>query len=211
MVDQQESAGVLLWRRPSKEGADRLEVLLVHPGGPYWRNKDLGAWTLPKGVPDPGEPTEAAARREFAEETGQEVAGPLMPLGRVRQRAGKWVEGFAAEGDFDPARLTSNSFEIEWPPRSGRRQSFPEVDRAQWFTLDEARLRINPAQVELIDRLHAALERAPAGGVGPCMAKPKPPAAERASKKQIARNARRGGPKTMKRAKHPGARGGQKG
>ena len=151
---QRESAGVLLWRRHN----GRLEVLLVHPGGPFWRGKDLGAWTIPKGEPAPGETAADAARREFAEETGQRVIAPLTPLGRVRQRAGKWVEGFAAEGAFDPATLKSNSFEMEWPPKSGRRQQFPEIDRAEWFALAEARRRINPVQAALIDALERALK-----------------------------------------------------
>lgn len=146
-----ESAGLLMFKRQQGE----LRVLLVHPGGPYWRAKDLGAWTIPKGEPLAGEDASTAAQREFAEELGSAPAGPLMPLGRITQRAGKAVEAFALEGDFDVERLSSNRFEIEWPPRSGRRQSFPEVDRAAWFALDEAHRRINPAQRELLDRLQA--------------------------------------------------------
>jgi predicted NUDIX family NTP pyrophosphohydrolase len=153
----QESAGVLMFRR--KIGL--LQVLLVHPGGPFWRRKDLGAWTIPKGERLPEEDAEAAARREFAEETGHALGGPLLPLGRIKQRGGKQVDAFAVEGDFDPGRLTCNAFEIEWPPRSGRRQAFPEVDKAEWFALDEARLKINVAQVELIDRLEALVAHLP--------------------------------------------------
>ena len=144
-----ESAGILLHRR--REGV--LEVMLVHPGGPLWRNKDSGAWTIPKGERPAGEDSETTARREFAEELGPLPEGQLRPLGRVRQRAGKWVEAFALEADFDPERLASNSFEIEWPPRSGKRRCFPEIDRAAWFTLDEARRRINPAQAPFLDAL----------------------------------------------------------
>ena len=147
------SAGILLYRRA--RGA--VQVLLVHPGGPFWRNKDGGAWSIPKGEYGPGEAAEAAARREFAEELGHPVVGALTPLGAVRQGAGKEVEGFAVEGDFDVERLASNVFEIEWPPRSGRRQSFPEVDRAQWFAVAEARAKINAGQLPLLDRLEALL------------------------------------------------------
>ena len=146
-----ESAGVLMFRR--KDG--QLQVLLVHPGGPFWRRKDLGAWTIPKGERTPREDAEATARREFAEETGHVLAGPLLPLGRITQRGGKHVEAFAVEGDFDTERLICNAFEMEWPPRSGRRQAFPEVDKASWFTLDEARRKINVAQADLLDRLEA--------------------------------------------------------
>jgi len=144
-----ESAGILLYKR--QPGG--LMVLLVHPGGPFWRNKDNGAWTIPKGERDRGEDAETTARREFAEELGDLPEGPLVPLGQIRQRAGKRVEGFALEGDFDVDRIAGSSFEIEWPPRSGRRQSFPEVDRAQWFSPEEARRKINPGQIPFIDRL----------------------------------------------------------
>jgi predicted NUDIX family NTP pyrophosphohydrolase len=147
----QESAGVLMFRQ--RDG--RLQVLLVHPGGPFWRRKDLGAWTIPKGERMPGEDAETTARREFAEETGHRLDGPLLTLGRIKQRGGKQVDAFAIEGDFDPSRLSCNSFEIEWPPRSGKRQAFPEVDKAAWFALDEARRKINAGQAELLDRLEA--------------------------------------------------------
>ena len=136
-----------------RRGEGGLEVLLVHPGGPFWAKKDLGAWTIPKGERDPGEDAETTARREFAEELGNLPEGTLVPLGHIRQRAGKRVEGFALEGDFDVERIAGSSFEIEWPPRSGRRQSFPEVDRAQWFSPDEARRKINAGQIPFIDRL----------------------------------------------------------
>lgn len=148
------SAGVLLHRT----GPHGPEVLLVHPGGPFWARKDAGAWSIPKGELDPGEDAREAALREFAEETGT-VLDPsaLEPLGSVRLRSGKTVEGFACAGDLDPATLVSSTFELEWPPRSGRRQTFPEVDRAEWFGLDAARERLNPAQVAFLDRLGARL------------------------------------------------------
>ena len=134
-----------------------LEVMLIHPGGPFWKNKDAGAWSIPKGEYDDAEEPLAAAKREFAEELGALPAGAAIPLGVIRQKAGKAVTAFALEGEFDCATFQSNSFEIEWPPKSGKRASFPEIDQAQWFSLDEARRRINPAQAELIDRLEAAL------------------------------------------------------
>ncbi|CAA9530014.1 MAG: MutT-like protein [uncultured Solirubrobacteraceae bacterium] len=144
------SAGILLHRGT---GGD-VEVLLVHPGGPFWAKKDLGAWSIPKGEVDEGEDPRACALREFEEETGTRLDGDgLVDLGEIRQRAGKTVRAWAAEGDLDADAVTSNTFEIEWPPRSGRMQTFPEVDRAAWFALDEARRRILPAQAELLDRL----------------------------------------------------------
>lgn len=146
-----ESAGILMYRRRAGE----FMVLLVHPGGPYWRTKDLGAWSIPKGEHGPGEDAERTARREFAEELGSPPVGALASLGRIRQRGGKHVEAFALEGDFDVDALSSNTFDMEWPPRSGRRQSFPEVDRAAWFSLAEARQKINAGQQALIDRLEA--------------------------------------------------------
>jgi predicted NUDIX family NTP pyrophosphohydrolase len=130
-----------------------LEVFLVHPGGPFWARKDAGAWSIPKGEIDPSEEPLAAARREFAEETGFAAAGAFLPLASITQAAGKVVQAWAFEGDADPAALQSNSFSIEWPPRSGRQKSFPEVDRAAWFPLDLARQKINPAQVALLDEL----------------------------------------------------------
>ncbi len=145
------SAGILLHRR-SSDGA--LEVLLVHPGGPFWAKKDLGAWSIPKGEYEDGEDALAAARREFAEELGSPAAdGELVALGEVRQKSGKVVTAWALEGDIDADAVTSNTFTMEWPPRSGRTREFPEVDRAAWFGLDEARERILPAQAPLLDRL----------------------------------------------------------
>jgi len=145
-----ESAGILLFRR--REG--ELEVLLVHPGGPFWATKDLGAWTIPKGEPEAGEDPRAAALREFAEETGSALGAPeLRELGSVRQRAGKLVRAWAAEGDLDAGAIRSNRFTLEWPPRSGTLREYPEVDRAAWFALAEARERINPAQRAFLDRL----------------------------------------------------------
>jgi predicted NUDIX family NTP pyrophosphohydrolase len=140
------SAGILMYRRLGSE----IELLLVHPGGPFWKNKDLGAWSIPKGEYLAGEDPLAVARRELAEETGALAQGECLPL--------KVVTAFALEGDFDPATLRSNTFELEWPPRSGRKASFPEVDRAQWFSPAEARRRILTGQSELIARLLKAIE-----------------------------------------------------
>jgi predicted NUDIX family NTP pyrophosphohydrolase len=131
----------------------KLEVLLAHPGGPYWRRKDEGAWTIPKGEMDAGEDAVDAARREFAEETGITLWGPLEPLGEIRQRAGKRVLAFAIEGDLDVEAIKSSTFELEWPPRSGRKQIFPEIDRAGWFDLPTAHGKILEAQRPLLDRL----------------------------------------------------------
>ena len=148
------SAGLLLYRMTPA----RPEVLLVHPGGPFWAGRDLGSWSIPKGEVDQGEDLFAAARREFEEETGFALGDTeVLPLGEIRQRSGKRVHAWAAEGNADPDALRSNTFELEWPRRSGTMQSFPEVDRAAWFALDEARRRILPAQAPLIDRLAARL------------------------------------------------------
>ena len=147
------SAGLLLFRRR----AGRLEVLLAHPGGPFWANRDAGAWTVPKGLAEPGEDLLSAARREFAEETGLRPDGPFLPLGDVRQKAGKVVHAWACEGAADPSQLTSNLMKVEWPPGSGKWIEFPEVDRCAWFDPVEARAKLNPAQVAFIDRLEAAL------------------------------------------------------
>ena len=147
------SAGLLLYRRAS--GA--LEVFLAHPGGPFWRDRDLGAWTIPKGVLEDGEDPLAAAQREFAEETSVAPVGPFLSLGSVRQKAGKVVHAWAWEGDADPARVASNSMRSEWPRNSGRFITFPEVDRCEWFDPTTARLKMNPAQAAFIDRLEAAL------------------------------------------------------
>jgi predicted NUDIX family NTP pyrophosphohydrolase len=145
------SAGILAFRVNAK----KLEVLLVHPGGPFWRNKDLGAWSIPKGEYGPGEEAETAARREFQEELGIEMAQALLPLGDVRQKGGKVVTAFAIEADIDVDTIQSNTFDLEWPPRSGRRQTFPEVDRAAWFDLATAGIKINEAQRTLLERLAA--------------------------------------------------------
>ena len=148
------SAGILLYRRRDQA----LEVLLVHPGGPLWARRDAGAWSLPKGEYEPGEDGLAAARREFAEELGiSPPDGQVLELGEVRQKSGKVVSAWALEGNLDVTALASNTFALEWPPRSGKMQEFPEVDRAQWFTLREARERVNPAQVALLERLEASL------------------------------------------------------
>lgn len=148
------SAGILLYRR----WGGKTEVLLVHPGGPLWARRDEHAWSIPKGEYDPGEEPLAAARREFAEELGSPPPdGPFEELGEVRQKSGKRVLAWAAAGDLDASAALSNTFELEWPPRSGRMIEVPEIDRAEWFGLDEARRRINPAQTELIDRLVARL------------------------------------------------------
>ena len=129
------------------------EVLLVHPGGPFWAKKDLGAWTIPKGELEDGEDELATAQREFEEETGIRPAGPFHPLGRVKQKSGKVVHAWAFEGDCAPETIRSNTFKMEWPARSGMWREYPEVDQAQWFALQEARRRINPAQVALLEAL----------------------------------------------------------
>jgi predicted NUDIX family NTP pyrophosphohydrolase len=148
------SAGLLLFRHV---GSD-LEVLLVHPGGPFWATRDVGSWSIPKGECEEGEDPRATAWREFAEELGTPAPqGEALELGEVRQKAGKIVVAWAIAGDLDPEHITSNTFTMEWPPRSGRSEEFPEVDRAQWFGLAEARERINPAQVALLERLQEAV------------------------------------------------------
>ena len=134
-------------------------MLLVHPGGPFWRRKDLGAWTIPKGEVQPGEDLLDAARREYHEETGWPVEGEVISLGQVRQASRKVVHAWAVEGEFDPAAINSNTFEMEWPPRSGKLTTFPEADRAAWFGIDEARRRILPAQAPLLDALLLHLQR----------------------------------------------------
>lgn len=154
------SAGILLHRRH----AGVLEVLLVHPGGPYWVKRDAGVWSVPKGEYDADEEPLAAARREFAEELGSPPpAGEPVDLGEIRQKSGKRVRAWALAGDLDSDRVQSNLFTLEWPPRSGRQQEFPEVDRAQWFGLIEARTKINPAQAALLDRLESSLGFVPEG------------------------------------------------
>ena len=144
------SAGILVYRVVD----DRVDVLLVHPGGPFWAKKDAGAWTIPKGEFDEAaEDAETAARREFVEETGQPPPDELISLGSVKQSGGKVVHAFAGEGDIDVTDIRSNAFEMEWPPRSGRTQSFPEIDRAAWFTPDSARERMLAGQRPLLDAL----------------------------------------------------------
>jgi predicted NUDIX family NTP pyrophosphohydrolase len=149
------SAGILLFR--TRSGTP--EVLLVHPGGPFWARRDAGAWSIPKGEHGDDEDPLQCALREFAEETGSVLEpAELIELGTIRQKAGKLVTAWAAEGDLDPATVTSNTFTIQWPPRSGRMAEFPEVDRAEWFALAQAREKLVPAQAELVDRLQTHLE-----------------------------------------------------
>jgi predicted NUDIX family NTP pyrophosphohydrolase len=149
-----QSAGILLYRMRE----ERVEVLLVHPGGPTWANKDQGAWSIPKGEYEQGDDPLACALREFEEETGQPppLEG-LLDLGAIRQRGGKVVTAWGVEGDLDADAISSNTFTIEWPPRSGAQRTFPEVDRAGWFDVETARGKLNAAQVELVDRLLTAL------------------------------------------------------
>ncbi len=148
-----QSAGLLLYRR--RQG--KLEVFLVHPGGPFWGHKDAGAWSIPKGEHGPEEDPLAAARREFTEETGFTAAGPFLTLTPLKQKSGKLIQAYACAGEADPGGLTSNTFSLEWPPHSGQRQEFPEVDRAAWFPLAEATEKIHPGQagflLELARRL----------------------------------------------------------
>jgi predicted NUDIX family NTP pyrophosphohydrolase len=156
------SAGILLYRH----GADGPEVLLVHPGGPFWAKKDLGAWSIPKGEYEDGEDPQACALREFEEETGTAPpSGALVELGEVRQKNGKRVTAWAAEGDLDAAAVRSNTFTMQWPPRSGRVQEFPEIDRAGWFGVGDALVKLIPAQAEFVSRLLERLGTADGGGV----------------------------------------------
>ena len=148
------SAGVLLFRQQS----DEIEVLLIRPGGPYWRNKDAGAWMIPKGMVEAGEAPAEAALREFEEETGTRLTTVPFPLGTVRQSGGKMVQAFAVEGDLDTATIRSTLFELEWPPRSGRRELFPEVADGRWMTLAEARKMMLPSQLPLLDALESKLK-----------------------------------------------------
>jgi predicted NUDIX family NTP pyrophosphohydrolase len=155
-VATRRSAGILLFRFAGGARTGDPEILLVHPGGPYWARKDLGAWSIPKGEYDEGEEARACALRELAEELGSPPSlaeEELIDLGEVRQKAGKWVRVWAAEGDFDPTTLRSNTFTMQWPPRSGKEQEFPEVDRAEWCSPDEARRKLIPAQATFVDRL----------------------------------------------------------
>jgi predicted NUDIX family NTP pyrophosphohydrolase len=159
-MSERKSAGILLYRHAGGPNG-RLEVLLAHPGGPFFTKRDLGDWTIPKGEPNGGsEPLDAVARREFEEETGLAIdaSAPTIDLKSIVQKGGKVVHAWAVEGDLDPAEARSNEFEMEWPPRSGRRERFPEIDRVAWFDLDEARRRVKPTQILLIDRLEAALQ-----------------------------------------------------
>jgi predicted NUDIX family NTP pyrophosphohydrolase len=148
-----ESAGILLYR--PRSGA--IEVFLVHPGGPFWKKKDDGAWSIPKGEPNAGEDKLATAIREFAEETGTALVGDFRPLPPIKQAGGKFVYAWAVAGDLDPATLASNEFEMEWPPRSGKRVRFPEVDRGAWFSMAEAYSKINEGQAALLDALDKLL------------------------------------------------------
>ena len=158
MTVAKHSAGILLYRRADSG----LEVLLVHPGGPFWAKKEAGAWSIPKGEHDADEDAQACALREFEEETGTAPApGELEDLGTIRQKAGKVVRAWALEGDLDAATIRSNTFTMQWPPRSGRTQEFPEVDRAEWCPIQDARVRINPAQAAFLDRLEARFESLP--------------------------------------------------
>lgn len=146
------SAGLLLYRRQPE-----LEVFLVHPGGPFWARKDAGAWSIPKGEFMEDEQPLAAAQREFTEETGFEIRGPFLPLGQIRQAGGKIVHAWGVEANVDPSAIRSNTFELEWPPKSGKLREFPEIDRAGWFSLAAAREKLLKAQIEFLDRLPAAL------------------------------------------------------
>jgi predicted NUDIX family NTP pyrophosphohydrolase len=152
------SAGILAYRI----GGDELEVLLVHPGGPFWRNKDAGSWSIPKGLLEPGEEPLEAAKREFEEETGLTVRGTFLPLGEAKQPSGKIVHAWAVAADIDVTRIRSNTFELEWPPKSGKRQEFPEVDKGGWFGLTAAGEAILKGQRVFLERLVAALD-----GAGP--------------------------------------------
>lgn len=149
------SAGILLFR----QSHDEIEVLLTHPGGPFWRNKDVGAWIIPKGAIEPGETPSQAAIREYEEELGSPLTATPFRLCTIRQKGGKVVEVFAAEGDFDPVSLSSLEFEMEWPPRSGERSHFPEIDQARWMGLIDARERILPSQLPILDALEEELGR----------------------------------------------------
>ena len=150
------SAGILLYRLTSTHN---IEVLLVHPGGPFWKNKDAGAWSIPKGEVDEGENPAATARREFTEELGHPAPEKLHDLGTIRQKSGKVVHAFAAEGTLDPATIQSNTFPLEWPPKSGKYTQAPEVDRAAWFAFEAAAEKLNPAQVLILESLRSLLKQ----------------------------------------------------
>lgn len=149
------SAGILPYRRR----ADQVEVLLVHPGGPFWKNKDFGTWSIAKGEYEEDEDPLQAALREFFEETGHQPSGPFLALTQRKQPSGKLVDAWATESDWDPSQLVSNTFSLEWPKGSGRVREFPEVDRAEWFEISEAGRRIRPAQAGFLDELHEKLKR----------------------------------------------------
>ena len=150
------SAGIILYRTQN----DLFEILLVHPGGPFWTKKDEGAWTIPKGEFDDDEDPLNAAKREFEEETGMKISGEFIELKPVKQKSGKLIYAWAVEGDMDPATIKSNEFEIEWPPRSGKMKSFPEIDKAGWFTIRDAAIKINPGQLSLIKELETKKQNA---------------------------------------------------
>ena len=154
-MTSKQSAGLLIYRR--KTGI--LEVFLVHPGGPFWKNRDAGVWTIPKGEFSNDEPALDAALREFREETGYTPKGPFQPLSPIRQKGGKRVFAWAAPDDLDPEKIVSNTFELEWPRRSGKQQTFPEVDKGGWFSLADARKNINPAQIALLEELQETVIR----------------------------------------------------
>lgn len=147
------SAGILVYRKKGKD----VEYLLVHPGGPFYRNKDLHSWSIPKGEYDEGEDAIKAAKREFHEETGIKIAGDFLELKQVKQNGGKLIKTWALEADPDISKMASNTFEMEWPPKSGRFQKFPEVDTASWFDYEEARIKILKGQIPVIDELHRLL------------------------------------------------------
>jgi predicted NUDIX family NTP pyrophosphohydrolase len=149
------SVGILIYRWRKKV----LEVFLIHPGGPFWKNKDAGAWSIPKGILDPGEDPLEGAQREFYEETGFDVPGDLIPLAAVKAYAGKTIRAWAGEGDYDPGKIRSNVFSMEWPPHSGTRREFPEIDRAAWFGIEEAHEKMHRGQVPLLDELVGILSR----------------------------------------------------
>ncbi len=154
------SAGLILYRM--RHG--KLEVLLVHPGGPFWKSKDDGAWFIPKGELDTGEEPLAGAKREFEEETGLKPEGEFLPLGSVKQKSGKTIHAWAFEGDCDPAELKSNMFTIEWPPKSGRQQEFPEIDQAGFFTVTQAKVKMHPVEFPLVIRLQELLLKSERSG-----------------------------------------------
>ncbi|MGN6293530.1 MAG: NUDIX domain-containing protein [Chitinophagaceae bacterium] len=152
---KKQSAGILLYRFRGKI----IEVFLVHPGGPFWKNKYAGAWSIPKGEYEETEDPLTAAIREFKEETGHAIKGPFLPLTSIKQKSGKWVHAWALEGELDETKVQSNSFEMEWPPGSGKQQAFPEIDKAAWFSLQEAKEKVNPAQVSLLHELGDLLQK----------------------------------------------------